>query len=85
MFNSNNHNIRRILVKNNIEIISRKTKKPFTEERKMKVSLATKGRTCWSKELRQYISERYPVDIQNAISICFWIFIINVIFVNFTQ
>lgn len=52
MFNSNHHMIKRILIRNGIEITKRKTLKPYTDEHKQKVGAASKGRKCWSKGLK---------------------------------
>lgn len=52
ILNSNHHTIRRILVKNGIEITRRNTLKSFTEERRQKISEACKGRSVWSKGLK---------------------------------
>lgn len=43
--NTNHHRIKRILIKNNIEIDNKgRKRKPFTDEHKKKISEATKGR-----------------------------------------
>ena len=52
IFNSNHHMIKRILIRNGIEITKRKTLKPYTDEHKQKVGSALKGRKCWSKGLK---------------------------------
>lgn len=52
IFNSNHHMIKRILIRNGIEITKRKTLKPYTDEHKQKVGAALKGRICWSKGLK---------------------------------
>ena len=52
IFNSNHHMIKRILIRNGIEITKRKTLKPYTDEHKQKVGAASKGRRCWSKGLK---------------------------------
>ena len=52
IFNSNHHMIKRILIRNGIEITKRKTLKPYTDEHKQKVGAALKGRKCWSKGLK---------------------------------
>ena len=44
IFNSNHHMIKRILIRNGIEITKRKTLKPYTDEHKQKVGAASKGR-----------------------------------------
>lgn len=55
IFNSNHHMIKRILIRNGIEITKRKTLKPYTDEHKQKVGAALKGRKCWSKGLKMTI------------------------------
>ena len=50
--NSNHHMIKRILIRNGVEITKRKTLKPYTEERRQKQSESSKGRKCWSKGLK---------------------------------
>ena len=52
MFNSNHHMIKRILIRNGIEITKRKTLKPYTDEHKQKVGAASKGRKCWNTGLK---------------------------------
>ena len=52
IFNSNHHMIKRILIRNGIEITKRITLKPYTDEHKQKVGAALKGRKCWSKGLK---------------------------------
>jgi len=57
IFNSNHHMIRRILVRNGIEIIRKKTLKPFTDEHKQKISdsrkkLALNGYVPYNKGLK---------------------------------
>jgi len=44
IFNTNHHMIKRILVRNNIEITRRNTLKEFSEEHKQKISESSKGR-----------------------------------------
>ena len=44
--------IKRILIRNGIDITKRKTLKPYTDEHKQKVGAALKGRRCWSKGLK---------------------------------
>ena len=47
---TNHHRIKRILVKNNVEITQKgRIRKPFTDEHKSKISKATKGRKVWSE------------------------------------
>jgi len=47
---TDHHRIKRILVKNGIEITRNgRIRKPFTDEHKAKISKATKGRKAWSK------------------------------------
>ena len=46
---TDHHQIKRILVKNCIEITRRSTKKPYTDEHRRKVGLASKGRIGWNK------------------------------------
>ena len=47
---TNHHRIKRILVKNNVEITQKdRIRKPFTDEHKFKISKATKGRKVWSE------------------------------------
>ena len=50
--NSNHHMIKRILVRNGIEITKRKTLKPYNEEHKKKISESLKGRKVWSEGLK---------------------------------
>lgn len=52
IFNSNHHMIKRILIRNGIEITKRKTLKPYTDEHKQKVGAALKGKRCWNKGLK---------------------------------
>jgi hypothetical protein len=52
IFKTDHHRIKRILVKNNIEITKRSTKKEYTEEHRLKVGIASKGRKCWSTGLK---------------------------------
>lgn len=47
---TNHHRIKRILVKNGVEITQKgRIRKPFTDEHKAKISKATKGRKVWSE------------------------------------
>lgn len=47
---SNHHMIKRILIRNNIEINNNNRKRaPFTEEHKRNISIGAKGRETWSK------------------------------------
>lgn len=47
-FNTNHHMIKRILIKNNIEITQKgRKRKPFSDEHKRKISEATKGRKSY--------------------------------------
>ena len=74
LMNTNHHKIKRILVKNNIEITQQgRARKPFTEEHKMKISEATKGRKVWSegkKMTRNHVIKnmvahiKYEVDFE---------------------
>ena len=43
------HFVKRTLMKHNVQITKRKTKKPYTEEHRKKVSNSCKGRKTWSK------------------------------------
>ena len=57
ILNSNHHMIRRILVRNGIEIIRKKTIKPFTDEHKQKISdsrkkLAANGYVPYNKGIK---------------------------------
>ena len=52
IFKTDHHRIKRILVKNNIEITKRSTKKEYTEEHKRKIGDASKGRKCWNTGLK---------------------------------
>ena len=52
IYNSNHHMIKRILIRNGIEITKRKTLKPYTDEHRQKVGAASKGRKCWSKGMK---------------------------------
>lgn len=52
IFDSNHHMIKRILVRNGIEITKRKTLKPYTEEHRKKLSESLKGRKSWNKGLK---------------------------------
>ena len=47
-FGTDHHRIKRILVRNNIEITTKGRKRVFTDEHRAKISAATKGRTTWS-------------------------------------
>ena len=44
--------IKRILIRNGVEITKRKTLKPYTEERRKKQSESSRGRKCWNKGLK---------------------------------
>lgn len=46
---SNHHFVARHLIKNGVEIVRHKTKKPYSEERKKAISMAKKGSIPWSK------------------------------------
>jgi hypothetical protein len=52
IFRTDHHRIKRVLVKNNIEITKRQTKKEYTEEHKRKIGVANKGNKCWSTGLK---------------------------------
>lgn len=49
---TDHHRIKRILVKNGIEVTNRKTKKEYTEEHRLNISIRNKGRKCWSTGLK---------------------------------
>jgi hypothetical protein len=73
-FNTNHHRIKRILVKNDVEITQKeRIRKPFTKEHKEKISKATKGRKVWSegkKMTRDHVIKnmvghiKYDVDVE---------------------
>lgn len=46
--NRDHHYIKRRLLENNIPVIPRKTKKPYTVEHRRKIALSNKGRIPWS-------------------------------------
>lgn len=48
--NTNHHRVKRILIKNNIEITQKgKIRRPFTDEHRKKISESSKGRIPWNK------------------------------------
>ena len=71
---TDHHRIKRILVKNGIEITRKdRIRKPMTDEHKAKISKATKGRTPWSKgkkmskeaKLKNMVAHiKYDVDLE---------------------
>ncbi len=52
IFNTNHHTIKRVLVRNGVAITRRKTRKPFSEENRARLSEMGKGRTSWCKGLK---------------------------------
>lgn len=72
LLKSNHHRIKRILVKNGVKITRRKTKKQFTEEHKMKISISCKGRKVWSKGLtmsRNHILKNMKVHLKYNVTL----------------
>lgn len=73
-FNTNHHRIKRVLVKNDVEITQKgRIRKPFTKEHREKISKATKGRKAWSegkKMTRDHVIKnmvghiKYDVDVE---------------------
>ena len=71
---TNHHRIKRILVKNGVEITQKgRIRKPFTDEHKAKISKATKGRKVWSegkKMTKEHVLKnmvahiKYDVDLE---------------------
>lgn len=71
---TNHHRIKRILVKNNVEITQKdRIRKPFTDEHKSKISKATKGRKVWAegkKMSKEHVVKnmvghiKYDVDLE---------------------
>lgn len=59
----NHHRIKRILVKNNVEITQKdRIRKPFTDEHKSKISKATKGRKVCAegkKMPKEHVVKKY--------------------------
>lgn len=51
-FATDHHRIKRILVRNNIEITTKGRRRIFTDEHRAKISAATKGRPGWSTGLK---------------------------------
>lgn len=52
-FNTDHHKIKRVLVKNNIEITQKNRKRePFSEEHRRRMSEASMGRVPWSIGLK---------------------------------
>lgn len=71
--NRDHHYVKRRLLENNIPIVSRKTKKPYTAEHRRKISLTSKGRVPWSRgkhmsrecNLKNMLAHlRYSVDYE---------------------
>lgn len=67
------HYVKRRLEANNVKVVRHKTKKPYTDEHRRKVSIATKGRKVWSEgktmtrehNLKNMLSHlRYDVDFE---------------------
>lgn len=71
---TNHHRIKRILVKNGVEITQKdRIRKPFTDEHKAKISKSTKGRKVWSegkKMSKEHVFKnmiahiKYDVDLE---------------------
>lgn len=73
---TNHHSIKRILVKNDIEITQKDRKrKPFTEEHRKKISEASKGRKSWSegkKMTRDHVLKNMIAHIKYDVDIDFY-------------
>lgn len=62
IFKTNHHTIKRLLIRNNIEITRRKTLKIVSEETRKKIGNSSRGRICWLKGKKHKL-----LSIQNII------------------
>lgn len=72
IFKSNHHMIKRILIRNGIEITKRKTLKPYTDEHRRKVGASSKGRKCWANGLkmtREHILNNMKAHLKYDVSL----------------
>ena len=73
---TNHHRIKRILVKNNVEITQKdRIRKPLTEEHKSKISKATKGRKIWSegkKMSKEHVIKNMVAHIKYDVDLKFY-------------
>jgi len=73
---TNHHRIKRILVKNGVEITQKgRIRKPFTDEHKAKISKATKGRKVWSegkKMTKEHVLKNMVAHIKYDVDLDFY-------------
>lgn len=73
---TNHHRVKRILIKNDVEITQNDRKrKPFTEEHRKKISEATKGRKVWSsgkKMTREHVLKNMVAHIKYDVDLSFY-------------
>ena len=73
---TNHHRIKRILVKNNVEITQKdRIRKPFTDEHKSKISKAAKGRKVWSegkKMSKEHVIKNMVAHIKYDVDLKFY-------------